>query len=369
MQRFWVVAKQCLSPLFVITVLIPFLSAIIYYGFCASDVYISESKFVVRSPDKPAVGGVGILLKTAGFSNANDELYAAHEFIRSRDALHAINANEQFRRSYSSPSISVFDRFNPFGLSNTFEDLYKYFRNKVSVNYDSVSSVTTLSVKAYNPEDARRYNERLLQMAEQTVNRLNARGRADLIANAQLEVDNAKSAARSAASALAQYRNRSGVVDPEKQAAFQLQMVSKLQDELIANRTQLAELRHYAPSNPQVSALRARIESLQQQIDDENGKVVGNRKSLAAGIEQYQGLLLESQYSDKRLTAAMAALQEAQSEAGRKHAYVERIVQPNLSDSPLEPRRFAGILAALVLGLVTWGILSLLFAGVREHRD
>ena len=44
-----------ISPLFLFTVVVPTLVAILYFGFFASDVYISESRFVVRSPDKPAL--------------------------------------------------------------------------------------------------------------------------------------------------------------------------------------------------------------------------------------------------------------------------------------------------------------------------
>lgn len=369
MQSTWTRIRSKVSPLLIVTVLIPGLVAILYYGLFASDVYISESKFVVRSPDKPAASGVGILLKTAGFSNANDELYAAHEFIKSRDALRDINAGDRFARSYSAPSISGFDRFGAWGFGSTFEDLFKYYNKKTSLVFDSSTSMTTLWVRAYNPQDAKYFNERLLELAERTVNRLNARGRADLINQAQAEVDNAKASARQAASELARYRNRAGVVDPEKQAAFQLQMVSKLQDELIANRTQLAELRKYAPDNPQVAALRARIGSLQDQINSETGKVAGSNRSLSSAIEQYQVLLLNSQYSDKRVGVAMSSLQEAQSEARRKQAYVERVVQPNLPDRPLEPRRLSNILVTLILGFVAWGILSMLLAGVREHKD
>ena len=65
----------------------------------------------------------------------------------------------------------------------------------------------------------------------------------------------------------------------------------------------------------------------------------------------------------------MASLQEAQNEARRKQAYVERVSQPNLPDEALEPRRLRGILATFALGLVAWGILKMLFAGVREHAE
>jgi len=362
-------ARRRASPLFLLTVLIPTVASILYYGLFASDVYISESSFVVRSPDKPSAGGFGVLLKTAGFSNSNDEVFAAQDFIRSRDALRAIDRNREFEKSYSSPSISIFDRFNPMGLTGTFEDLYRYFAGKVDVNYDSSSSITKLTVRAFRPRDAYKYNEELLELAEQTVNRLNERGRQDLIGFAQVEVDRAKLQSQMAASTLAAFRNQAGVVDPEKQAAVQLQMVSKLQDELIATRTQLAEIRRYAPENPQVESLQTRIASLQQQINGETNKVAGGQKSLAGTAARYQRLSLESQFADKQLAAAMSSLTDAQNEARRKQAYVERISRPNLPDEALEPRRLRGILATFVLGLVAWGILSMLFAGVKEHQD
>ena len=291
--------------LFLVTVVIPTTIATLYFGWLASDVYVSESSFVVRSPDKPSTSGFGVLLKTAGFSNANDEVFAAQDFIRSRDALRAINHNDAFERSYTAPNVSIVDRFNPLGVAGSFENLFRYFNGKVDVGYDSSNSITKLSVRAYNPRDAYHFNEQLLQLAEQTVNRLNQRGRADLIGFAQSEVDQAKAESRAAALNLAVFRNRAGVVDPEKQAAVQLQMVSKLQDELIATRTQLTELRRYAPQNPQVEPLQIRIASLQGQINQEMGKVVGNQRSLAGTTAQYQRLSLESQFADKQLAAAM----------------------------------------------------------------
>lgn len=368
-MKILVKSRRLVSPLFLLTVVLPTVAAILYYGFFASDVYVSESSFVVKSPDKPAASGFGVLLKSAGFSNSNDEVFAAQDYIKSRDALRALNRNNEFRRSYSGSDVSIFDRFNPTGLRGSFEDLYSYFLGKIGVNYDTSSSITQVTVRAFNPKDAQRFNEELLELAEATVNRLNTRGRLDLVRFAQRDVDDAKEQSRSAAITLASFRNREGVVDPEKQAQVQLQMVSKLQDELIANRTQLAELRRYAPENPQVESLNTRIGSLQQQIDREEGKVAGGRRSLAGAGAQYQRLLLESQFADKQLASAMDSLANAENEARRKQAYVERIAVPNLPDEALEPRRLRGILSTVILGLVAWGILSMLLAGVREHRD
>ena len=356
-----------LGWLFASTVLFPTSMAMLYFGLIASDVYVSEAKFVVRSPEKPATSGLGMILKSTGFAEAGDEIYAAQAFVTSRDALMAINADDVFRKANTRSDISIFNRFNPLGLFGSFEDLYAYYGGKVSVEFDTTSSITTLRFRAFAPGDARAFNERLLGMAEATVNRLNQRGRQDLVRFAQNELDNAKRQARDAALALAGFRNQSGVIDPQEQATVQVQLISKLQDQLIASRAQLTQLRAFTPQNPQIPVLQSRIASLEREIADQLRQVVGSQRSLAGNAARYQRLLLESQYSDKLLASAFASLEDARNQAARKQAYVERIVQPNLPDAPLEPRRLRGVLATFALGLVAWGILSLLLAGVREH--
>ena len=357
-----------LNLLFIGTVVVPTAIAIAYFGFLASDVYVSESKFVVRSPDKPAASGLGVLLKSAGFSNAGDEIFAAHEFVKSRDALRELNKNDAVEKAYGDTRISIFDRFNPLGLDGSFEDLFDYYTSRVKIEYSPSSSITALTVRAYTPETAQRMNRRLLELSEATVNRLNARGRTDLIRVASDEVREAEMTARQAALALARYRNAQGVIDPERQATVQLQMISKLQDELIAARTQLQQLRSMAPENPQIPLLEIRVNQLTKEIAGAQGQVAGGSRSLSGSAAQYQRFQLEREIADRRLTGAMNSLQEAQNEARRKQAYVERIAQPSLPDEAKEPRRLRGIIATLVLGLIAWGIATILVAGVREHR-
>ena len=358
-----------MNGLFIATVVVPTLAAAVYFGLLASDVYISQSQFVVRSPDKPAASGLGVLLKSAGFSNAGDEVFITHDYVRSRDALRSLNRDGSVARAFGAPGISMLDRYNGFGWNGTFEDLYDFYRGKVGVEHDSASSITTLKVKAFSPEDARRMNRQLLDLSEALVNRLNNRGEIDLLGNAQREAADAEAEARRASQALGAFRQRSGIVDPERQATVQIQLVSKLQDELIGARLQLQQLQALAPENPQIPLLRTRIAGLERQVDVESGRAAGSQRSLSAAAVQYQRLTLDREYADKRLAAALTSLQEARNESRRKQAYVERIVEANLPDESAEPRRLRGIFATFILGLVAYGILTMLLAGIREHRD
>jgi capsular polysaccharide transport system permease protein len=361
--------KRKISPIFIITVIIPTALSVLYFGLLASDIYISESRFVVRTPEKPAPSGLGIILKTAGFSNSNDETSAAQSAVISRDALRSINIKGDFEKSYRNPAISIFDRFDPLGLNRSVESLYRYFKKKVTLEHDSSTSISVLTVRAYTPQDAQRFNERLLEMAEATVNRLNRRGRSDLIEFARKEVSDAQANASQTAQKLSYFRNHTGVVDPEKQATVQMQMISKLQDELISTKTELRAIQKIAPRAPQIEVLEIKINELQGEIERQVSHVAGASDSLAATQAKYQRLLLDNQIAEKQLGGALSSLEEARNEAGRKQAYVERIVQPNLPDSAPEPQRLRGILSVFVLSLVAFGVVSMLIAGIREHRD
>jgi capsular polysaccharide transport system permease protein len=355
--------------LFLFTVVVPTVLATIYFGLIASDVYISESRFVVRSPQRQPATGIGALLQGGGFSRAQDDIYSVHDYVLSRDALK--NLDEQFllSKKFGSREVDLFSRFAGLDWDKSFEALHRYYQARIAVDLDTLSSISTLSVSAFSAEDAYRINEKLLQMSEEFVNTLNERGRQDMIRFASNEVKISEQNAKAAALAVSKYRTEKGVFDPEKQSALQLQQISKLQEELIANKAQLAQLRALTRDNPQIPAVQKRVETLQAEIELETAKVAGGDRSLSNKSAEYERLALDRVFADRQLGAALASLEQARNDAQRKQLYLERIVQPNKPDVAVEPRRIRNVLATLVLSLIAWGILSLLIAGVREHRD
>ena len=66
---------------------------------------------------------------------------------------------------------------------------------------------------------------------------------------------------------------------------------------------------------------------------------------------------------------ALASLEQARNEAHRKQLYLERIAQPNLPDLAMEPKRLRAFFATMVLTLITWGVVSMVVAGVKEHAN
>lgn len=357
-----------MTPLFLLTVAVPTILATIYYGFVASDIYVSESRYIVRTQGKQVPTGLASLIAGQDGGLSGNAMTAVAEYALSRDAMAALNEKGRLTEAFSRPQIDLFSEIAPLGGKVSNEDLFQYFTRHVALTKESQSSISTMVVKAYTPEDARWINERLLELGEALVNRLNERSRVDLVRYARQEVEEAKKASRDAAFALSDYRNRFGVIDPEKQAGVSLQMISKLQDEVILTKTQLTQMRAFTPGNPQIPVLRERVKTLEGEIQAEMRKVAGGEGSLAAKSAEYTRLAVEAEYAEKLLANALVSLQNASNDARRQQAYVERIVQPSLPDEATQPRRIRGILSVLVLGLAAWGVLSLLFSAMREHN-
>jgi capsular polysaccharide transport system permease protein len=356
--------------IFFATIVIPTISAVLYYGLIASDMYISESRFVVRTPQRQSQPGiVGALLQGTGFSRSQDDTYSVRDFILSRDALGELDQKLNVIKAYSSTQADFINRFPGFDFDRSFEGFHRYYRKQVSVDYDPTSSITVLNVHAFSASDAKQINDMLLTMSERLVNNLNDRSRGDLIKTAEQEVKLAEDRVKNASGALSAFRNTQTIFDPEKQSAIQLQSITKLQEELIATQAQLTQVQSLTPSNPQVETYRKRVADLQKTIANETAKITGSVASLTSKSGSFDRLTIEKGFAERQLTTALATLEAAKSEAARKQLYLERLVQPNLPDKAQQPRRIRGVITVLLVGLLAWGVATLLAASVKEHVE
>jgi capsular polysaccharide transport system permease protein len=354
----------------VLTVIVPTCAAILYYGFFASDVFISESRFLVRSPQHQSQSGLfGEILQGSGLSHSQDDTYSVHDYILSRDALLELDTKLGVRNAFSSKHVDPLNRFPGLYWDNSFEEFYRYYGKHVGVEYDPASSISTLTVHAFTAQDAQQINVLLLQMSESLVNTLNQRSRQDLIRYAEDEVKLATDKATVAAVALFEYRSKHEVFEPDKQAAIQLESVAKIQEELITTEAQLAQVQKLSPNNPQISGLESRADTLRHAIVTEAAKVTSANGSFSARAPNFERLTIETVFADKQLGVALAGLESARSEALRQQLYLERLVQPSLPDKAMEPRRARSMLTVFLIGLIAWGVVSLLIAAIREHSD
>ena len=196
--------------------------AVAYFGFMASDIYVTESKIVIRSPQKTSPSSLMDIFSKMGMAKSDEDAFAVREYILSRDAMKVLNQDLKIKDAYSDPSVDFFERFPGWRYwDNSLEAFYRYYQKHVAVDVDVGSSIATLSVKAFSPEHALSINEKLVEMSEAFVNKLNERARQDLLKSATEEVSIAKAKVESTTLSLMQVRSQKADQQPEKQVMAQ----------------------------------------------------------------------------------------------------------------------------------------------------
>lgn len=302
--REWLTKKW----LFVLLVIAPTFVSIVYFSFIASNIYVSESRFIVRSPSKESIAGMGGglsgVIGKMGLHTSETDSYTAENFIQSRDALSTLNDKLNLKDQYSKSTIDRLHRFAGIRFWDTsLERFYEYYlANIIGIAHDTSSGITTLSIRAFQPDLAYTINEQLNDLSEALINRLNLRARQDMLEFAQKEVELARKKVNDVNQKIYLFRNQKQSGSAEQQVAI------------------------------------------------------------------FQQLSSEKEFADRNLAAAFASLEQARIEAIKKQLYLERVAQPSKPDQALEPKRIRGIMTTFILGLVAWGIASMIIAGVKEHQ-
>ena len=151
----------------------------------------------------------------------------------------------------------------------------------VSVNVDPITTISTIEVNAFRPQDARALVTAMLEYAEELVNQMNKRsydnGLADancLAAEAQEEVDAVETELKA-------YRNSSASIDPNAVAQSKLKVIEGLSTQLAQIQAMIAQQTALTPTSPNLAPLRAQAQSYRAEIDKRKLEIAGSSGSEA----------------------------------------------------------------------------------------
>ena len=346
---------------------VPTLIAGVYYFVIASDLYLSEAKFIVRSPKQVQASGIGALIQSTGLARAEDDTGAVQDFVMSRDAVRKLEQKDDLRTMFSRPEGDIVTRFpGVLFWRKDFEALYSRYEHFVSVEIDP-NGVTALRVKAYRPEDAQTLAGALLSYSEQLINDLNDRARRDALDTARREIDRAEQRIAQIQTELTAYRVKQKMLDPKSASSGVLELIGQMNAAQTNARAQLGELLTNSPNSPQIPLVKTRIASLDKLIAEERAKLSGETDSVVSTLTEYERLSMQRELAEKALASAFTSLEAARIEAQRQQLYLETVAQPNLADYPLYPKRVVSFITVFATCMLAYGLAWLLVANVREH--
>ncbi|MBN8952895.1 MULTISPECIES: capsule biosynthesis protein [unclassified Rhizobium] len=352
-----------------LVVIAPTLVVSAYYAFVAAPIYVSEASFVVRMAAPPSSNAFGSLLQNSGITRSQDDTFSVQEYIRSRQALKELGLKLPVRAIFGSPQADWLTRFPRFWESNSEEELYGYYSDRVSVIHNDTTGITVLRTTAFHAQDAADLNSTLLALGGDLLDRLNDRARGDAVRFADSEVQEAQRRVIDAQRNITDFRNKELMIDPNASSMSMIDLISNLTAELATTRARLAEMRKTAPDSSSIPFLTSQIAALEQQIENERTKMVGSDNSVAPRIADYESLVLMREFANKALVAALDALEAARGDARRQQLYLEIIVPPQMPDEAEMPYALKNILVVFLSLSLAYLLGWLMVTAIKDHES
>lgn len=353
-----------------LTIVLPTGLAGFYYGWMATDRYVSQAEVTVRSSgDVGAQQIQGMLGGLVSSASGSKDAYIVQEYVKSEEIVQELQGWLDLRQMWSA------ERIDPVGRlpqNATLHELHQYYQSMVTATYDSEKNVVTLQVQGYAPEDAEALATSIITLSESLVNRISDRIQKDTVAFARQEVSDAEERLRQARLDIKKFQNKHGDLDPQRSAEAIGSIIANLESQLAQVRTKIASQGTYMrDESAAMESLYAEEQALQKQIERERerltGQVSGGGENYADLLVQYERLKVQQEFARSAYEKAQTALETARLEASRKQLYLVDFVKPSVPDEATRPERIRNVLIAFVGGVVAFAIISLIAAAVREH--
>lgn len=353
--------------LFASLVLAPCLIAAIYLFGIASDRYLSQAQFVIRSPTSSGYESTASAVTSHGLSHAQDEMFMVCEYIQSRDAFAHLRQLLDLRTLFGSGNADLFNRFPNFYSRDNQESFYRYYKKRVSCEVDESTGISTIRVTAFTPTDAQAVAKALMVAAEDLLNRLNERADVDAVRLANRTVEENRNRVATIERELKDYRSQIGIVNDQSENAAALKTITALSTEIAHMDAELQQLTNLSPNSPAIASLRMRIASYAAEIGRRNAAIAGGSHSLASKMAKLDMLDTEKAIAAKEWAVAEAERDAALRNSRRQHLYLQPVVQPNVEDQPSYPRRWLFLALTFVAGELLFLIVRTLRQFAMEH--
>lgn len=351
---------------------LPVLLVTIYMAFFAQPQFASEVGFTIRQEETGSaselMGGLGGLLGTSVQSNA-DLLF---EYLQSQQLVQRISEDFDLIEHYSQtwPWDPVFSIWP----GATIEDLHAFWNRMTRTTYNKSSGLMLFQIRARDPETAQLLADLVVQESEEMINGLNAIARRDTMRFAESDLDASLDRLRSAREALAEFRVRTQILDPEADIQGRMGVLNVLQQQLAETLIEydLMVMQSDNSNDPRLVQLQRRIEVIRNRISEERRvftqqNVTVDDTDYPRLIAQYESLLVDKAFAEATYQAALTAADAAKSNAARQTLYLANFIRPTIAERAQYPQSFLIIILTLVFSTLAWAVMALVYYSLRDR--
>ena len=355
----------------IILILLPLLLTALYLFGLARDQYASVTGFTIRQEETGSASDLmgGLAQVFAGSAPGHADLL--FEYVQSQEIVERIDARFGVLAHYAADWPA--DPLYTLWPGATIEDLVWFWGRMVKLTYDKSSGLMLVEVRARDPESAQEIARLIVAESEEMINRLNETARRDTTRNAAADLQAALTRLRAAREAVAEFRVRTRIVDPQADIQGRMGVLNTLQQQLAEALIDNDLLLQTSDAqDPRVRQAQRLIDVVRNRIDEERRifaeqNVTVDQTDYPRLIAQYEGLLVDQGFAETTYQAALMALDAARSNASRQSLYLASFIQPTLAQRAAYPERFILIGITAFFLILFWSVLALVYYSLRDR--
>ena len=344
-------------------------AAALYWGVIASDRYVSQANVIVQRTDMAGGQSMDFSSLLGGANGSRSDELLLRNYLLSMDMLHKLDAKLHLRAHFSDSARDPLSRMWSKDVAD--EWFLEYYLSRVSVELDEYSGVLVIKAQGFDARTAQAITTALVQEGERAMNEMAHRLAREQVAFVETQVAQMGDRFQKTRRELIRFQNAHGLVSPQNRAEQLNSVVERLQ----AQRTELqtrrsALLGYLEPHAAGVVELDLQIGAIEKQLAQESARLTSTTgRALNSTVEEYQRLELAAGFANDVYKTALVALEKGRVEATRNLKKVSVVQNPTLPQHPLEPRRVYNIIVSVLVTLLLAGVVHLLAAIVRDHKD
>lgn len=366
---------------FLICVIAPLVATWFYITQVATQQYSASFSYVMQGSGGSAGtansdGTVSTSPTSTGASMAEMMVanFMVSDYLSSPQAITDIEQKLDLRAMFSQSRI---DRLARLPEDASQETLARYWQGQISTNFDMMTGLTTVTIRAFSPEDAQALAAEMVVLSENLINELNLRPLADSVTFLESQVAASVKRLQAARDAVQAFRSKYLSIDPAAEASMTDLLVGKLTDQYVSVTTQIAvlssQLTEDAPSvtqlERQAAAIADEIVKARQRVAQSSAELsnISSPASYAAQLQEFQNLQLELTIATSNYQSTEAALNAAKQRLSQQHFYVLTYVQPSAPQTSNYPDLFRALIIVLAVSLCFWIVSTLVALSLRDH--
>ncbi len=357
------------ARLFVFVLLPTFLAGWYYYRI-ATPIYATKSEFVIQQAGPSGAGGGGGLaglFSGMGLATSQDSI-AVQGYLQSLEAMMRLEQDLGFRTHFQTQAFDELQRLSP---DASMESAYGVYRDFVRISYDPSEGLIRMEVMAADPQLAAAWATQLISYAEEQVDHLTQRLRADQMRDAQAGYDEAQTNLAASQRRLIELQEKFKILSSETEVTLITTQIATLESQLTQDRLSLAQMQaNETPNVARMEPLIRRIATLEEEIASLRARMTESGTA-GTSLAQVQGELLVAQADLQTrqliLAQSLQSMETARVEANRQTRYLSISVSPTPPDEPAYPRAFENTLVTLLILLGIYLMVSMTTAILREQ--